>query len=63
MWFELFDDFLNIPDCGSLPAWSRINAFIGEQLRAAVESDPLEWRRALERYTTTLKTIAAGAQQ
>jgi hypothetical protein len=61
MWLDLFDECLNIPSCSELPSWSRINAFMRQQLASTVGGEMgVEWRRALERYNSLMRGVVAG---
>uniref|UniRef100_A0A915DFN7 Protein kinase domain-containing protein n=1 Tax=Ditylenchus dipsaci TaxID=166011 RepID=A0A915DFN7_9BILA len=55
MWLDIFDSFLNIPDCKSLPSWPRFNSFIEEQLKSSIEAEPLEWKKGVERFNNYVK--------
>lgn len=55
MWLDIFEKFLNIPNCNSLPAWSKINVFMEDQLKREVKEQPTEWKKAVERLNTYIK--------
>jgi hypothetical protein len=51
MWQQIFDQFLNIPNCDELPKWSEVNRRMEEQLSIAVATEfGQEWKKAIERF-------------
>lgn len=59
MWLEIFEQFLNISDCKTLPSWNKINMFMEEQLKREVKDQPLEWKKAVERINSYIKNTTA----
>uniref|UniRef100_A0A183BW57 Protein kinase domain-containing protein n=1 Tax=Globodera pallida TaxID=36090 RepID=A0A183BW57_GLOPA len=55
LWTQLFEQFLNIPDCKQLPKWSNALRCMEDRLTEAVKVDPLEWKKALERFNAFAK--------
>uniref|UniRef100_A0A914HAI6 Protein kinase domain-containing protein n=1 Tax=Globodera rostochiensis TaxID=31243 RepID=A0A914HAI6_GLORO len=55
LWTQLFEQFLNIPDCKQLPKWSSALRCMEDRLTEAVKVEPLEWKKALERFNAFAK--------
>lgn len=55
LWTELFDEFLNIPNCKELPDWADVNRRMMRELKNAVMEMRLEWKKALERFNAYMK--------
>uniref|UniRef100_A0A914HJC5 Protein kinase domain-containing protein n=1 Tax=Globodera rostochiensis TaxID=31243 RepID=A0A914HJC5_GLORO len=55
LWTQLFEQFLNIPDCKQLPKWSSALRRMEDRLTEAVKVEPLEWKKALERFNAFAK--------
>ncbi|KAI1700202.1 protein kinase domain-containing protein [Ditylenchus destructor] len=58
MWLDMFDDFLNIKDCESLPDWKLTNNFMQDQLKTAIVAEPAEWKKAAERFNNYVKNVS-----
>lgn len=59
MWLDIFEQFLNIKDCKTLPSWNKVNTFMEEQLKREIKDQPLEWRKAVERFNNYIKFVTA----
>ncbi|KAI1702066.1 protein kinase domain-containing protein [Ditylenchus destructor] len=58
MWLDMFDEFLNIKDCASLPDWKHTNKFMQDQLKTAIATEPAEWKKAAERFNIYVKNVS-----
>uniref|UniRef100_A0A915CRS8 Protein kinase domain-containing protein n=1 Tax=Ditylenchus dipsaci TaxID=166011 RepID=A0A915CRS8_9BILA len=57
MWMKIFDEFLNISGCESLPSWSHICSMMREKLQGEVKEKPDEWRKTLDDYNIYANNI------
>ena len=55
MWASIFNEFLNIPSCSSLPSWPNTNSLMRTSLKKEVAASPIEWKKSLERFNTYVK--------
>ncbi|KAL3083349.1 hypothetical protein niasHS_011151 [Heterodera schachtii] len=55
VWTQLFDQYLNIPNCKQLPKWLNTLDQMESRLAEAVKTEPLEWKRAIERFNEFVK--------
>ncbi|KAI1715657.1 mad3/BUB1 homology region 1 domain-containing protein [Ditylenchus destructor] len=56
-WNELFDEFLNIPDCNSHPSWQLVYSTLLNQLKEEIDTNPASWRRAVEFYNNVIQSF------
>ena len=61
LWNQIFEEFLNIPDCKNLPNWTNVNRRMEQRLKTAVTNGMgLEWKKSLERFNTFMKQQLTG---
>lgn len=56
-WTYIFDKFLNIEDCNSLPSWPLIYYKLLNQLKDEVNVNPDNWERAVKSYNKTIEEL------
>lgn len=53
-WESIFEEFLNIPNCQSMPKWDKAVQELEKALKSAVEIDEFAWKKGLERFNLFL---------